>query len=408
MQATMHMWKHKWRLLAIGAVAGMLAVPASREVLRLQSVQVFPLSRTITVAGPRAYHEPQRGSQFWPWFGVRYAHLRKTAEKRADVESRLGLVAAILRGSMASIETSTVTSGRDVSVSPRPASWPAHLDARWRALQIALTEAARASPDDPRLWALHALTDMRSVRLQRSGAARPFEALLPRGKRPADPDPQPAEAAIAEGIRHAATGSALEPENGYWDVVRAYFLFATRRDEEALDAVQAGVRKRRFQAYARALESAQLSLYTEARIDRVKNSEHRRVRNCHPDRVRGVAQMVLFHALRAEAEGDDGRAGRLYSALVHLAHHIRRNATAVHDSASWSRHAFTVARHHLRDPGSRPGWAASRGCSSTPKRRRHVCARWQTTSRCMGTQKPARCWSRSGMRGRRRMLDSTS
>ncbi len=59
----------------------------------------------------------------------------------------------------------------------------------------------------------------------------------------------PAE--LEQSIKIARQGRQLEPDNSFFDWMLAYFLFAARRDQEALAALDEGAGKPRYDSHVR-------------------------------------------------------------------------------------------------------------------------------------------------------------
>jgi len=135
-------------------------------------------------------------------------------------------------------------------------------------------------------------------------------------------------------IALAERGRRLEPDNCYFDWVLACFLFAARRDADALDVLHAGTRKPRFDSHLKddmreAIGVAELArpLLIEERIG-VATSQYLD----NSDKYRHVTHLALWPGVRAESAGDHARALTIYSDVARIGARMQ-DGEALHDEA---------------------------------------------------------------------------
>ncbi len=132
---------------------------------------------------------------------------------------------------------------------------------------------------------------------------------------------------LERAVAVARDGARLEPDNCYFDVMRADCLFALRRDTEALQALREGGRKKRFddhvtdytRFFIEANELARPRLFEE----RVSLSAA--ALYPHLAHIREVGRLALWRALQLEQRGDWRGALDIRVALLRIGARMRDN-----------------------------------------------------------------------------------
>jgi hypothetical protein len=125
----------------------------------------------------------------------------------------------------------------------------------------------------------------------------------------------PSSLALEEFDRIAAEGQRLEPENGYFDAMRAAGAFAARRDAEALGYLHEAAWKPKWDDHAVEGTRAQWRLLRQAYGDGGSLQRHlsaTALQLLHFSTLRSTARVALWHAAQREKAGDavGGRAIR--------------------------------------------------------------------------------------------------
>lgn len=141
----------------------------------------------------------------------------------------------------------------------------------------------------------------------------------------------PSRDELLQGLKIAEQGAQLEPQNSFFDWMRAVFLFALKRDNEALVALQEGSKKTGFDdGILRNLNNKiavwqmQEPLFWEERF-RVMYSEILP----HLSLLNKTNRIALGYAKEAERKGNHARALELYEAQWKLGRTIVRQASLV-------------------------------------------------------------------------------
>lgn len=134
------------------------------------------------------------------------------------------------------------------------------------------------------------------------------------------PDVERAIAVIREGMK-------VEPDNAFFNYALAGYLFALRRDEEALAQVAEGARKPRYDSHVRdtGLNRIHLDKLTQdAPLARVVLMVSVLLPHCAKERQ--VARLVTWYAKEAEKKGDHALALERYGQVMRMGAQIRESA----------------------------------------------------------------------------------
>lgn len=131
---------------------------------------------------------------------------------------------------------------------------------------------------------------------------------------------------LRHGLEVAAQGAAVEPDNAYFDVVRAFLLFAGRRDKEALKAIRSASLKSRFDDHTLETYRAQIAFQSLSHAypaeERVLHFGYTNVSSFGHELVR----TTLRHATQRQRDGDQNGALELRAAVANIAGKIRDSA----------------------------------------------------------------------------------
>ena len=184
-------------------------------------------------------------------------------------------------------------------------------------------------PDQPALYAAILRAELRgNIRLARAEGDR----LLPKPSYP-EYHPHPsAPADLATYDRAAAAGERLDPDNAYFPLLRAVGLFAAHRDAEGLAAALRASQEPGWQEYYTPEVEARWQLHAEAFGDpsglgRTAAAAAELLPEYGP--LRGVALLVLYHAVQAEQAGRAKEGLKLREALRRVGDLIRVQSTYV-------------------------------------------------------------------------------
>jgi hypothetical protein len=135
-------------------------------------------------------------------------------------------------------------------------------------------------------------------------------------------------AELLQALKMAERGARLEPENSFFDWMRATFLFALKQDEAALKALQDGARKSRFddgtlrnvknRLEVRALQNP---LIWEERVSLIAAETFP-----HYAKMRRVNAAAVWRGVLAERKGDHACALKIYGAQMFLGQQMWKDA----------------------------------------------------------------------------------
>ena len=144
----------------------------------------------------------------------------------------------------------------------------------------------------------------------------------------APPTEQPANLKapqIKRAIEVCRQGAKLEPQNCFWDLMEALFLFGARRDNEALQVVQRGSHKRYYDDHV--LENTRKHLEVDELNRPLLAEEKLLTLNYtllpHLGRIREVARLATWKAMQKQARGDWKNALQIRADIARLGTKIR-------------------------------------------------------------------------------------
>jgi len=217
----------------------------------------------------------------------------------------------------------------------------------WPQVSADQLKALAWDTQDPQLWqaAAEATSGEEAVRLyNRAIALAPREAQLYAGKairytsflsysRPEELDLGEAKVLPATGWGHHFTealatlqkGSELEPDNAFYDYLRAYFLFGDGRDEEAWAALHAGTLKPCYDDHRAEACAALFTAYRRAGWPELESQFAASAGLLFPHlaALRTLGRVAAFQGYRAERKGDHATALSRYEDAIRLGTHVR-------------------------------------------------------------------------------------
>lgn len=111
---------------------------------------------------------------------------------------------------------------------------------------------------------------------------------------------------LNQAISLCREGATLEPQNCFWDLMQAHFLFGARRDDEALRVLQSGSRKMYYDDHLweetrkmLEVENLRRSLILEEKI-----AQSQSVVFSHTTHLRNITRLVTWKAMQKQARGD--------------------------------------------------------------------------------------------------------
>ncbi len=187
---------------------------------------------------------------------------------------------------------------------------------------------------------------------------------------------QAAPGQIARDIAAARHGQTLEPDNSFFDWMLAHFLFAARRDEEALAVLHQAAAKSRYDDHTIDYARAAVAVYGMRRptLFEEKIPIWAGVLLPHLAKHRHVAQLAVWRGVQAERAGDHARALQIYGDIARLGARMRdANGTYITgvvgmaiQNVAWERGAKLTPQE--RDAMMRSGVRAERLAELLTKR----------------------------------------
>lgn len=120
---------------------------------------------------------------------------------------------------------------------------------------------------------------------------------------------------VQDALQAIAQGARLEPENAYWDWVRAQYLLYLWRDPEAWHALETGARKTHFEAHEGQLLQGYVAACEKSLGRPLLPEEMNSVRQSAPDFSfpgRGAARILAWQAIKATRRGQHEQALKIY------------------------------------------------------------------------------------------------
>lgn len=176
----------------------------------------------------------------------------------------------------------------------------------------------RRFPNQPRLHAeylIHLCSNFRSGRVPGTLAA-PAPGVAPPPEQTANLSTRQIERAL-EVCRQ---GNKLEPQNCFWDMMAALFLFGARRDGEALQAIQNGSQKKYFDDHRHeetrdriAVQELKRPMLAEGKLTIISSQLFP-----HLGRYREVSRLATWRAMQDQARGDWKSGLKIRAAMTRL------------------------------------------------------------------------------------------
>ena len=130
---------------------------------------------------------------------------------------------------------------------------------------------------------------------------------------------------LAQAIALCEKGRQMEADNSFYDWMLAYFLFAARRDGEALNTLHEGAQKPRYDDHARQQAEARIGtaalnhpLSSDAKLAIWSTSQFP-----HFAAQRHITRLAVWAAVEAERAGDHARALQIYGDVARLGGRMR-------------------------------------------------------------------------------------
>lgn len=125
---------------------------------------------------------------------------------------------------------------------------------------------------------------------------------------------------LADALATLEKGGELEPDNAFYDYLRAYFLFGDGRDEEALAALHAGTLKPRYDDHRAEAGAALFTAYRRAGWPELESrfAASAGLLFPHLSALRSLGRVAAFQGYRAERKGDHATALSRYEDVIHL------------------------------------------------------------------------------------------
>jgi hypothetical protein len=302
--------------LCIGAAGTIVGMPASRDVLRLQILQILPVSQrtAVTPFGQFLWADWTKyglRELLWPLYPEvrpRLEFLREHVSRTGRIDDRIGLVYALWTGKSA-------VTGRRAEAGSLIGDEVAAL-AEWEKLR-------RLAPGDGRVLALKTLMDQRAVRWSLPQEDEKVTTYASDTR--LSPDKR---SRAREALEAARIGAEEEADNAFWDYTQAYFLFALGRDAEATGAVDDGNCKPRCDTRRAEIAAATRALYASAGAT-LGGGEGWGTAFWF---THMVAAKLAWEARELEASGNHRRATARSATILRLLRQTRRNVKSPADA----------------------------------------------------------------------------
>ncbi len=126
---------------------------------------------------------------------------------------------------------------------------------------------------------------------------------------------------VTEALEAVGQGARVEPNNAYWDWLRAQYLTYIGHDPEAWQALENGARKTRFEAHNREVMQGYVAAYEKTLGRPLLPEEINVVRQTARDFSflgRGMARILAWQALKAQRRGQHDQALKIYYGFCSL------------------------------------------------------------------------------------------